>query len=79
MGEEHLTDLPKAEMWIWTDGSAEGGVRNGGGGAVIMLLNGDTREVVATGSLCSSTGAELFALRAALEELVSIGDRDASL
>ena len=45
-----------------------------------MLPDGNTQEVrVATGSLCSSACAELFALRAALEELVSIVDRGTSL
>ena len=53
-----------------------------------MLHNGDTREVrVATGSLCSSTRAELFVLKVTLEELyrgqrcivtAMIEDRDTS-
>ena len=64
--------------WIWTDGSADGGVRKGGGVATISLPDDDTQEVrIAAGSLCSSTRTELFVLRAALEELLSIEDRDA--
>ncbi|KAF0302289.1 Ribonuclease HI [Amphibalanus amphitrite] len=56
--------------WIWSDGSADAGVRRGGGGAVIFTASGETLEVeVAAGDLCSSTRAELFALRAALERV----------
>ena len=67
--EARLAELPEEATWI---GSADGGVRDGGGGATITFPNGDTREVrVAAGSLCSSTRAELFALRAALEDLSS--------
>ena len=53
---------------------------DGGVGTTISFPSGDTREVrVATGSLCSSTRAELFALRAALEELSRADTRADSL
>ena len=68
--EAHLRTLPSEATWIWSDGSAEGGVTCGGGGAMVILKSGERREVrVAAGSLCSSTRAELFAMRAALEEV----------
>ena len=77
--EKRLANLPEEATWIWTDGSAEGGIREERGGPVIMLPDGDTREVrVRTSSLCSSTRADLFALKVALEELASIEDRDTS-
>ena len=69
--EAHLrTSTSRRPTWIWSDGSAEGGVTCGGGGAMVILKSGERREVrVAAGSLCSSTRAELFAMRAALEEV----------
>ena len=77
--EDRLATLPAEATWVWSDGSASGGVLDGGGGAKIVFSDGDTREVrVAAGSLCSSTRAELFALRAALEELLSGVDHAAS-
>ena len=63
---------------MWSDGSATGGVLDGGG-AMITFPSGDTREVrMAAGFLCSSSRAELLALRAALEELSSGEDYAAS-
>ena len=65
--EEHLANLPTRATWIWSDGSASGGTTLGGGGAHIALPSGQVREVRApAGALCSSTRAELVALRAAL-------------
>lgn len=65
--ESVLNPLPSHATWVWSDGSAEGGVSLGGGGATIILPSGDVREVrVAAGRLCSSTRAELCALKAAL-------------
>ncbi|KAF0287883.1 Retrovirus-related Pol polyprotein from type-1 retrotransposable element R1 4 [Amphibalanus amphitrite] len=67
---QHLAALPAQATWIWSDGSADAGVRRGGGGAVIFTASGETLEVeVAAGGLCSSTRAELFALRAALKRV----------
>ncbi|KAF0288249.1 Retrovirus-related Pol polyprotein from type-1 retrotransposable element R1 4 [Amphibalanus amphitrite] len=75
--EERLESFPADATWIWSDGSAEEGVHRGGGGAPIVTPVGVTREVrVAAGRLCSSTRAELFALKAALEDLTSTPDRD---
>ena len=66
--EEHLAGLPSRATWIWSDGSAVAGTTQGGGGALIILPSGETREVrTAAGKLCSSTRAELCALKAALE------------
>ena len=42
----------------------------GGGGALLTLRNGEVR--VAAGRLCSSTRAELCAIKAALEEVNSL-------
>ena len=70
--EEHLATLPDqtTATWVWSDGSAEGGTHNGGGGALLELRDGERRAVrIAAGSLCSSTRAELYAIRAALEEV----------
>ena len=68
--EALLSTLPTDATSIWSDGSAEGGTTRRGGRALLVLSSGDSREVrVAVGSLCSSTRAELFAMRAALEEV----------
>ena len=68
--ETLLATLPSRATWVWTDGSAEGGVTRGGGGAFITLLSGEEKELrVPAGRLCSSTRAELCALRAALEHV----------
>ncbi|KAF0314117.1 putative RNA-directed DNA polymerase from transposon BS [Amphibalanus amphitrite] len=72
-----LEHLPPRATWIWSDGSAEGGVSQGGGGATITFPSGETREVrVPAGQLCSSTRAELCALKAALN---AIRDADADI
>ncbi|KAF0305651.1 Ribonuclease H [Amphibalanus amphitrite] len=66
--EERIRELPPEAVWVWSDGSAEGGVENGGGGALLRPPNGDDLEVrVPAGRFCSSTRAELTALLAALE------------
>ena len=67
--EKLLEELPGADraIWLWSDGSATGGVTAGGGGALITLPGGDTLEVrTPAGAYCSSTRAELVALRDAL-------------
>ena len=33
---QHLAALPQCAVWMWTDGSVEGGVKNGDSGAVII-------------------------------------------
>ena len=57
--------------WVWSDGSAEAGVSSGGGGGTLLILkSGECRETrVAAGLVCSSTRTELFAMRAAVEEV----------
>ena len=66
--EEHLASLPDDAIWIWCDGSAEGGVAAGGSGALIDPPSGDSVELrAAAGKVCSSTRAELVAMRMALE------------
>ncbi|XP_043238346.1 uncharacterized protein LOC122389913 [Amphibalanus amphitrite] len=75
--EATLEHLPPRATWLWSDGSAERGVSQGGGGATITLPSGETREVqVPAGQLCSSTRAELCALKAALN---AIRDADADI
>ena len=58
------------------DDSATGGVQDGGKGALTSLPNGDTWEN--RRYVGFSLDSELFALRAALERLSSIYDRDTS-
>ena len=66
----YLAALPQCATWVWTDGSAEGGITNGGAGAFIVFPDDETAELQeAAGSLCSSFRAEMTALRAALTYL----------
>ena len=68
--QHHLASLPQRATWIWTDGSADGGVRNGGAGAFIEWPDGATQELrTPAGLLCSSYRAELVALLSALQHL----------
>ena len=68
MAEERIRELPEDAVWIWSDGSADAGVANGGGGALLCAPAGENWEIrVPAGRLCSSTRAELIALLAALE------------
>ena len=67
----HLTALPQCATWAWTDGSAAGGVLNGGAGAFIEEPGGATHALRApAGHLCSSFRAELTALQSALAHLI---------
>ena len=54
--------LPKANIEIWTDGSAINGTNNGGSGIVISEGNNKHEIVVPAGKLTSSYRAELTAL-----------------
>ena len=68
--QQHLASLPQRATWVWTDGSADGGVRNGGAGVYIEWPDGTTTELRSTaGRLCSSFRAELTALLSALQHL----------
>ena len=60
------------------DDSATGGVQDGGKGALASLPNGDTWENRRYHYLGFRFDSELFALRATLERLSSIYDRNAS-
>ena len=78
--EAHLQTLPSPAIWVWTDGSADDGVTNGGGGAIIFPPSGDPVEVRApAGSLCSSTRAELIAIREATTHVTSLDTVDTTL
>jgi len=67
----HLASLPQCATWVWTDGSAKGGVVDGGAGAFVDLPDGEHVELRSpAGRLCSSFRAELVALQAALSHLV---------
>ena len=71
--EARLRELPEEAVWIWSDGSADAGVSNGGGGAIIYTPDGQHQEVrVPAGRLCSSTRAELVGLLAALEAALDL-------
>jgi len=66
----HLNGLPQCATWVWSDGSADAGVANGGAGALIEWPDGEHHELRApAGKLCSSYRAELVALRTALTYL----------
>ncbi|XP_043204776.1 uncharacterized protein LOC122372003 [Amphibalanus amphitrite] len=68
--ETTLASLPQPDVSIWTDGSAGAGTHDGGGGA-LLIFHQESRTVqltVAAGKVCSSTRAELVAIREALAE-----------
>ena len=67
--EAAIAALPRPSVSIWTDGSVSAPGKEAGGGAKIILHDEDRhQEVTATaGPVCSSTKAELVAIRAALE------------
>ena len=67
----HLAALPQCATWVWTEGSAEAGVLNGGAGAYIERPDGEEHELRrAAGRICSSFRAEMIALLAALQFLL---------
>ncbi|XP_043234483.1 uncharacterized protein LOC122387897 [Amphibalanus amphitrite] len=75
----HLASLPQCAVWLWTDGSAAGGVSRGGAGAVLVWPDEETEELrVPAGQLCSSYRAEMVALVTGLETLTQ-RDRDQDL
>ena len=58
---------------MWADGSATGGVTDGGAEALIIYPNEDRHELrTPAGSLWSSFRAEMIALRAALDHLPEV-------
>ena len=42
--DDHLSTLPDA-IWVWSDGSAEGGVTVGGSKAMVVLPSGGEIEL----------------------------------
>ena len=62
---------------MWTVGSAEGGVENGGAGALVVRPGDEESELrVPAGRLCSSFWAEMVTLNAALQWLLERADED---
>ena len=77
VAERHLASLPHDKTWMWTVGSAEGGVENGGAGALVVRPGDEESELrVPAGRLCSSSRAEMVALNAALQWLLEQADED---
>ncbi|KAF0302376.1 Intracisternal A-particle Pol-related polyprotein [Amphibalanus amphitrite] len=75
--ERCLGGLTQCATWIWTDGSAEGGVDNGGAGALVVRPGGEEQELRApAGRLCSSYRAEMVALATALSWLMDHPEED---
>ena len=66
--------LPTADITIWTDGSSKGSDAAGGGGAWLDIHREHrTLEVTApAGVACSSTAAELVAIRAGLDAVLAL-------
>ena len=67
-----LSDLPPDDITIWTDGSAEEGVRNAGGGCVVETLLIGTTLRSAAGKHCSSFQAEMNIIETALSYTVEL-------
>ena len=67
---EALERIGETDVRIYTDGSADGGTRNGGAGVVIYQEDEEVeRWAVPVGVRCSSYQAELLALSEAAEWL----------
>ena len=69
VAEEHLAALLQCATWMWTDGSADGGVLNGAGVLVVRPEGEEAELRIPAGSLCSIFRAEMFVLDAALKHL----------
>ena len=74
VAERAMAALPAPDCTIWSEGSAAGGTTNGGGGAVVILDHEErTIECLAVaGASCSSTRAELVAVRTALKAVAGL-------
>ncbi|XP_043236838.1 uncharacterized protein LOC122389163 [Amphibalanus amphitrite] len=73
----HLASLPQCATWAWTDGSATGGVLDGGAGGYIEWPDGESHELRApAGKLCSSYRAEMVALRETLNYIGNHTDHE---
>ncbi|KAF0312570.1 putative RNA-directed DNA polymerase from transposon BS [Amphibalanus amphitrite] len=68
----HLASLTQCATWVWTDGSATGGVLSGGAGALVVHADDDRTELKRpAGALCSSFRAEMLAIAMTLEHLAT--------
>jgi ribonuclease HI len=70
--ERTLDGLQRADVTVWTDGSAEGGTRDGGSGALIVFNDQPRQDIelmCAAGRFTTSYRAELVALHLALTRL----------
>jgi ribonuclease HI len=76
-----LASLPDAECLIWTDGSAVSGFSQGGSGALILVPSTDTSILLKTpaGIFCSSTQAELIAIRLSLQHVLTFPTTPSSI
>ena len=68
-----LNSLDKPEILVFSDGSVEEAVRNGGGAAVIERNQEKIVVKKAAGMYCSSFHSELIAIQGALEVIASKG------
>ena len=74
--QETLRRLPPADATVYTDGSAERGQENGGGGAVVVREGREVKRLkVPAGRFTSSYRAELAALAEALSFLQAANRR----
>ena len=80
----HLAAPPQRAIWLWTDGSVEGGVKDGGSRAVVIWSDGEVEDLKTPAERhCSSYRAEMLALAYGLEPLEHLldnpRDRDTSI
>eukprot|EP00666_Eupelagonemidae_sp_cell4sb_P014811 gene14811-17807_t len=76
-----LESLGEFDIELWTDGSAEEGVRKGGAGVILRDLRGNRYPPpisVAAGAVVSSYRAEEVGIRRALQELLVRGMQEGS-
>ena len=69
---EYLDEMYPSHVWtqVFTDGSAENAIKNGGGGIYMKEKNGqEICTAIATGSLSTNYRAEAEAIRHAIKEL----------
>lgn len=76
-----LASLPEAQLELWTDGSAESGMSNGGAGILMMNnITGDRQQISKpAGALVNSTVAELIAIDHALSAAKTAQINDAQI
>ncbi|KAF0301201.1 putative RNA-directed DNA polymerase from transposon BS [Amphibalanus amphitrite] len=69
-----IAELPQPDITIWSDGSARGGMEQGGAGALIQFhhLNNEETVRAPAGAVCSSLRAELTAMREALAAVAGL-------